>query len=110
MNDEVDILRQASAGLLYPSESDRPFEAIRIGRVDEIIKGRAFVEQSLDEFFVELLTTDDADRYRALKQTLQQLLVKIRVYRVGATEVDVYILGQTSRGELAGLHTVSIET
>ncbi len=110
MTDPLDILRKAAEGLLYPSESDVPFDVIQSPSAKDIIKARPFKEQSLDDFFRELLTTEDADRYRALRKSLESLLKNPRVLRIGARTVDVYIVGQTPRGDVAGLHTQSIET
>jgi 7,8-dihydro-6-hydroxymethylpterin-pyrophosphokinase len=110
MPDELEILRKASEGLLYPSESDVPFDPVRFATQSDITRSRPFQEQSLDDFFRELLTTEDADRYRALRQTLESLLKNPKVLRMGARTIDVYIIGQTPRGDFAGLHTQSIET
>ena len=110
MSDVLDDLRSASEGLLYPSESDAPFELVRFGALDDIITNRPFKEQTLDQFFAELLTSDDADRYRALRQTLESRLTNLKVLRIGSIQVEVYIVGQTTTGAWAGLRTTSIET
>ncbi|HEX8523904.1 MAG TPA: nuclease A inhibitor family protein [Tepidisphaeraceae bacterium] len=110
MNDHLEILRKASAGLVYPSESDHPFEVIRVQKIEELINGRAVVEQSPDAFFAELLNGDDGPRYRQLQKTMQRLLRNLKVLRVGQRQVDVYVLGQTKTGDVLGLHTVSVET
>ncbi len=48
--------------------------------------------------------------YQALVNTLHRCLSDIQVYRIGKTEVDIYIIGTTSSGNLAGLSTKAVET
>lgn len=116
MADELDALRKASEGLLYPSESDEPFDVFtwptgssakdvlaskHEGKVDEA---------SFDEFFAELADSEDAGRFAKLKEVITATLRDVRVFRVGATNVDIYIVGKSASGHLSGLHTTSIET
>jgi hypothetical protein len=112
-------LREATAGLLYPSESDEPFhvfmwkatqtDALRqiaaLGKTAEPVS-----ETSLDEFFAELLTGDDAEAYAHLREVLAARLSGVRVLRIGEIEVDVYLIGRAKSGAWAGLLTKSIET
>lgn len=48
--------------------------------------------------------------YRELVDLIKTHLTDIKIYRVGETEVNCYILGQTESGSVAGLSTISIET
>ncbi len=52
----------------------------------------------------------ECKRYQALVNLLQTHLTDIKVYRVGSCEVNVYILGKTTRNAIAGLSTISVET
>jgi hypothetical protein len=114
----TEALRQAVAGLLYPSESDEPFEVFRWdgkGTAREQVaaragKGKAIVEQTVDEFFKALEGSDDAQRHRNLRETLEGNLKDLKVFRAGEVRVDVYIVGKTRSEALAGVHTVSVET
>jgi hypothetical protein len=52
----------------------------------------------------------EAARYRELVELLSHELTHQRVYRVGKTDIDVYILGQDPRGAWLGLKTHVVET
>ncbi len=51
----------------------------------------------------------DVLRYRLLKKTLEQTFTDLTVYRVGRTQIKIYITGINSCG-MSGLKTISIET
>jgi hypothetical protein len=124
-DDAAATIQKASAGLLYPSESDAPFDLVRweaakgdptpaavagIGSKGRK-KGRPVEEVSPDEFFAPLAETDDAARFKSLEQVLRKTLTDLKVYRVGgAAKVEVYVLGRAASGEWLGLHTTSVET
>ena len=68
----------------------------------------------VDDFFA--LATQEEDwhdqeeretvqRFQNLVGVLKQNLSQLRVYRVGSIEIDVYIVGVTPGGGLAGLST-----
>ncbi len=112
-------LREVVKGLTYPSESDEPFDVFlwpmkeadplkQIATQGNKIQPNA--ETSLDAFFAELLTGDDAEKFSRLRDTLQSRLSNIRVFRVGQIEVNVYVIGITPADNWAGVHTVSVET
>ena len=116
---ELNAIRNAIAGLTYPSESDEPFEVIAWpggagGAREQVVAhtpvGRNVVEIPVNTFFRELEGTDDAARFRALRQTLEATLTDLHVYRAGSVKVDVYLVGKTKTGGFAGLHTTSVET
>src|SRR3954451_2127789 len=110
-DDAAAVIRKAAAGLLYPSESDAPFELVRwdAGKGDPSPatvaalaggkgkrKARPVEEVPPDEFFAALAETDDAAKFKAVEQTLKKTLTDLRVYRVGgSTKVDIYVLGKT---------------
>jgi hypothetical protein len=125
-------LTQAAERLLYTSESDRPFEpfalagggagwpygveefARRIGRGDGPME-----ERTLDNFLARHIErADPADavmqglrpRFEALKAALASSLRDVRVFRLGEVEVDCFAVGDDGAGNLAGLHTVAVET
>lgn len=126
-------LESAAEGLVYSSESDRPFEFVRFGAnvpvarltPDEVASitdslGANVSEISLDELLarhIERVDMQDAEarrmipRYEALRDTIRHRLGIVRVFRLGTTEVRCLVLGNDpATGELAGLETVSIET
>jgi hypothetical protein len=122
-------LKQASKGLLFPSESDAPFEVIhwpaqgetptKLLQLTEHSPDVPVEIVSVDEFFDTPTAEEDwhdeeegetAKRFQNLVSILKQNLSQLQVYRVGSIEIDVYIVGVTSRGGLAGLSTKLVET
>ena len=126
-------LERASSGLVYSSESDRPFEFFSLpypGKSGSpsaadfagLIEAKAgeFVQvRSLENFFARHTTTSDPydgeaqkirPRYEELVRVLSRNLRDVKVYRVGKIEVTCYIAGLDAGGNLAGLKTVAIET
>jgi hypothetical protein len=123
----------AAEGLVYTSESDRPFEWWELPGgaagwpygVDEFARrigaqaGAPVEERTLDRFFKpHIETVDPMDtrsleirpRYEALKKLLATRLREVRVFRVGRVEIDTYAVGDDGRGNLAGVRTVAVET
>lgn len=127
-------LERAAEGLVYSSESDRPFEFVRFpganvpiadltpdaiaGITDSL--GANVTEISLDELLarhIERVDMQDAEgrrlipRYEALRDVLRQSFGTVRVFRLGTIEVRCLMLGNDPEtGELAGLETVAVET
>lgn len=131
--DTRSTLQEAAAGLLYMSEGDHPFDFVVLpGEPDEWpltaeqVRARLGHEAdeptreiTLDRFFrAQIENADPNDptgqalvpRFQALKDALRDQLSELRVFRIGEVEIDCYLLGRTQAGEIAGLHTVAIET
>jgi Nuclease A inhibitor-like protein len=127
----VDSLRAIAARLTWTSESDYPFEVLQLPdrinppNTEELLHltghdADAFVEEiSVENFFAPAIQSQDwheeADKQRVqhfqtLLQWIEQHLSDVRVYRVGAIEIDVYILGKTESGAWINLATKVIET
>jgi hypothetical protein len=130
-NPIMQLLLKDADGLLYPSESDYPFEYVEWetnGKrlTKKLIRQLAGKEesapvksQSLDDFFKNVTEIKDwyeeeekanVERFRQLQETLQNNLTGIRVFKVGKIEIDAYIIGKTNDGKCAGLSTKVIET
>ncbi len=124
-------LRRAAEGLWYMSESDYPLEPVRVGGPDEPSHERlrelagvgadARVElRSLEDFFRDSAaarqppagTSESASAasFRGVVRALTENLSDIRVYRVGETNIAVYVLGQSRSGHWLGLSTRVVET
>ena len=129
------LLRQLASltkDLTFMSESDYP-----VAPFTESAKGRpAFAAQdavaalkaepnatvsevALDNFFNGVTNEYDgqsaeaqqtARRFQALVKFLKDNLTDIKVYRVGDTEADVYVVGKTPTGNFAGVTTKVVET
>ena len=134
----IDVLRarleSAMEGLMYSSESDRPFAFVHFEGAsmpiaqltpDEVAAlagslGADVTETSLDELLARHIDRVDAEddesrrlipRYEALRDTIRQSLPGVRVFRVGKTEVRCLALGNDpTTGGIAGLETMAVET
>jgi histidine triad (HIT) family protein len=117
----VDALKKASKGLMLPSESDAPFEVVAWDEAGELdtskmlqlakqSKGTAIEQSSLDDLFATVPSEDKA-KFLALRKVIQDELSGVKVYKVGdQPEREVYIVGKTKDGKLAGLRTTVVET
>jgi hypothetical protein len=126
-------VESAADGLVYTSESDRPFEWFYLENAgigwpydaDELArrvgarKGERIEERSLDDFFRRHIETSDPydvraqqirPRYESLKALVSSALRHPMVVRIGSIEVRCLIVGADGHGNLAGLSTVAIET
>jgi hypothetical protein len=118
--------------LYYPSESDEPIayvdysiEAPAPLTSDQLhqylgIDPETRVEEMPEaDFWQPLISEEDwyGDEERArtaqsrkVQEAIHQCLTNRQVFRVGETEVDVYLLGQQPNGHWAGLKTNVVET
>ncbi|MDJ0797858.1 MAG: nuclease A inhibitor family protein [Calothrix sp. MO_167.B12] len=123
-------LKNASDGLLWLSESDYPFETVLWSSMENLTNDKllqkfkrspdTLVEvRDIDRFFARATTESDwhdqsekveVEKYRQLVEILKTNLTDIKVYRVGEIEIDVYIIGKTPDGSIAGLSTMVVET
>ncbi|MBC8151374.1 MAG: nuclease A inhibitor family protein [Bacteroidetes bacterium] len=117
--------------LLYPSESDEPVEwvtacpdtdgLLTVSQVKDwlMLPPAVFVEERPEADFWQPVTTDEdwygpdekarTAAFRALQATLQALTDR-QVFRVGDTDIDLYLLGRLPDCSRAGLKTRVIET
>jgi hypothetical protein len=126
-----DVLREATDGLLFTSETDAPFEyvhwewpesamTLRDVReltdsgsetpVEEADFGEFFADVTRDEKWHDEEDRQTIQRYRQLESILKDQLNDLRVFRVGETEIEIYIVGRTTQGIWEGLRTLSVET
>jgi hypothetical protein len=123
-------LQEASEGLLFPSEADEPFicfvwQGVRDITLEKLLvitrnkAGTPVEEITLSHLFdgvtneADWMSEDEIEevhRFQNLKSTILDLLTEVRVFRVGAMDVDVYIVGKTNSGICAGLQTKVVET
>ena len=118
----VAALETASKGLLFPSESEAPFQAFlwqdggakfspsRLRELTDASEGAAVEELTLDELF-QTVPSEDQPKFQKLADALKQQLSSIKVYKVGdEAEREVYIVGKTADGAFAGIKTTVVET
>ena len=123
-------LERATAGLLFMSEADYPFRTVRLAgpaepsphRLREMAGAPAdapVAAQSLEEFFRVAAAEQEwkgereraeARRYQALARLLKENLADLRVWRVGAVNIAVFVFGRGDSGNWLGLSTRVVET
>jgi hypothetical protein len=125
-------LRKLTNGLTFMSESDypvKPFAPAAQGpqprTAQEIIAAQkpaadaSVTEREVDSFFNAAVqeraeqtpeAQATAKRFQALVKWLKENLSELKVYRVGGVEADVYVLGRTAAGTIAGVTTKVVET
>jgi hypothetical protein len=129
MTNTIDILKEATDGLLMTSESEYPFEVILWEsaplNVTTILEKTGHPQDTsvkivgVDDFFSVATTEEDwhedeekatVKRFQNCVNTLKTNLNNLQVYKIGSKEIDVYIIGTTHSGELAGVSTKVVET
>ncbi|MBD2132606.1 nuclease A inhibitor family protein [Sphaerospermopsis sp. FACHB-1094] len=128
MTNTIDLLKQTTAGLMMPSESEYPFdvfswESFPLNETTVLEKaGQSQDTQvkivGIDDFFRVATTEEDwhkteeketVRKFQTLVNTLKTNLNNLQVYKIGSKEIDVYIIGATPDG-IAGISTKVIET
>jgi hypothetical protein len=93
---------EQSLHVITNTAADSPIEAIALSH---LFRNVAEVKEWHDD-----TQKAEVTKFQALVQTLETNLTDLQVYRVGTTEIDVYIVGKSESGTPAGLHTKLIET
>ena len=116
MNDAqlLEALREATRGLTFMSESDYPFEVFDWGRAEptpEFLRG---LDGSAADAPVETRTADEffrgANSFETLRRLLEGNLSDLKVFRVGAVNIPVYVAGRSASGSWLGVSTRVVET
>jgi hypothetical protein len=127
----IDQLKQASDGLLMMCESEYPFEVFQRKTEQAPLTQNKVLEKNgysqntpvkvveVDDFFQVATTEEDwhdeeeketVKKFQNLVNTLKSNLKNLEIYRIGSKEIDVYIIGTTPNGDLAGISTKVVET
>ncbi|MEH2208776.1 MAG: nuclease A inhibitor family protein [Nostoc sp.] len=131
-NEITEKLKQASDGLLMISESEYPFEAfLWSNQAQEPMTAQKLLqltghpqetsveEIELDYFFRNCtqekewhdeIQKQNVPKFKSLVKMLQDTFTDINIYRIGTINIDVYIVGKTPSGDLAGISTKVVET
>lgn len=118
--------------LLYPSESDEPIEPVTcylkqdepltVSQIKDwqMMPPSIYVEEIPEaDFWEPVITEEDwygdeekvrTARFREIKQIIESELSVRQVFRVGESEMDVFLLGRQADGERAGIKTKIIAT
>src|SRR4051812_28615098 len=93
-------LTKAAKGILFPSETDAPFEpfvweaaantAASVRRLAGLPASAKCTKLSLDEFFADLL---EQKEFAELRAAIDKLLTDVTVYRFGSIRVTYYVVG-----------------
>lgn len=122
----LDRIEQLTRGLLFPSESDFPYAPLSWGAGEPspeaviatlgLAEGTPIEVVTVAEIFAPLMdvtagaSEEEATRYRALVELFETELEGARALRVGAVDIDVYVLGRDPMGTWIGLKTHAVET
>jgi hypothetical protein len=125
----IQELQQAAHGLLFMSESEYPCEVClwsdaeatpeTIVQLTNHSQDTPVEVEEVDDFFHVATTPQDwheeaeketVQKFQKLVQVIKANLNNIKVYRLGEIEIDVYIIGKTPTGDLAGISTKVVET
>ena len=127
-----DQINPLLAGLFYPSESDEPVEPLTcyldqpelltVSQIKDWLMLPPSVcvdEMPETEFWEPVITEQDwyddvekavTARFQQLRSLVECELTERQVFRVGETEVDLYLLGRLADGTRAGIKTRIVET
>ena len=110
----IKSLSQSTAGLLFMSESDYPFEVIQWDSTTELTPNflRSVTGESKDCPVQEMELEDflTSGRYQPLLQVLQSQLSSPKAYRVGRINMSVYLVGRSKDGSWLGVSTRVVQT
>lgn len=131
-NEITEKIKQASDGLLMMSESEYPFEVFLWSNqaqetltnqkllqltghspetsVEEVKLDYLFRNCAVEKEWHDEIQKQNVQKYQSLIKTLKDSLTDINTYRIGTISIDVYIVGKTSSGDLAGISTKVVET
>ena len=130
-NDTKQTLLKAAEGLLYPSESDYPFEYFEWQTTNEKLSKKEMCQLSglssgvpietlsLEKFFEPVTQIQDwygeeekasTEEFKNLKLVLETTLQDIQVFKAGKVEASVYITGKDVEGKRVGLFTKVVES
>ncbi len=110
----LEQLKRVTAGLLFMSESDYPFEVIYWEGLTDLthdflcrLSGKPehceVEEMEVEEFLL-------AEKYRNIVQVLSENLAELKAYRVGKINMPVYLVGKSKRGNWLGVSTRVVQT
>ena len=111
----LEELKNATTGLLVMSESDYPFELIQwngetlitaeyLCSISDRPEGTRIEEIGMKQFLGE------NERFRKLQAVIETNLADVKVYKVGAINIPVYIVGRSPEGHWLGVSTRLIQT
>jgi hypothetical protein len=117
MPDDEQILKQLekeTAGLLFMSESDYPFEIVQWDGPAEITPEfiRTVTNESEDCQVQELEVEEflSAEQYKKIVDVFTTKLSQSKAYKVGRINMPVYMVGRSESGKWLGVVTRVVQT
>ena len=115
------LLKKASTGLLFRSETEAELEPFvwedGDGELttDQLLERTDYLPETPVETmelagFFRAVSKAYKPEFDALAKLLSEHLSDIKVYKIGEVEKEVYIVGKTDDGKLAGVKTEVVET
>ena len=127
-----DKLTPLLVDLFYPSESDEPVEPVTchlkqpepltVSQIKDwqMLPPSVYVEETSEAEFWEPVVMDEdwygeeekarTATFQKLKQLIEKELTVRQVFRVGESEMDVYLIGRRADGERVGVKTKIVQT
>ena len=110
----LEQLKRATAGLLFMSESDYPFEVIHWEGLSDLTHDYlCSLSGETEDCQVEEMEVEDvftAEKYRNIVEVLSQNLTERKAYKVGRINIPVYVVGRSRRGNWLGVSTRVVQT
>lgn len=107
-------LKRVTAGLLFMSESDYPFEVIHWESPTDVthdflcrLAGEP-TDCQVEEMEVEDFLS--AEKYRNIVRVLSNNLTERKAYKIGKINMPVYVLGRSKQGNWLGVSTRVVQT
>ena len=125
-----DRIAAVCEGLIYVSETDAPVTAFAAKDTAEITREAILHESGrdanepiemigFDDLFARLTAIKDwfgeretkrASAYVELKELLEASLTELKVIRIGAIRVSIFVVGKDNNGCVMGVTTTAVET
>ena len=123
-------IKAAAEGLSYTSETDAEIKLFTGGTAKTLTSAAvleqtknpanaAIEEKDFNEFFSRLTEIQDwfgdqeketVQKFGQLKSVLENNLRELKVYKIGKTQLNVYVLGLDENDKLLGIKTKAVET
>ncbi len=129
-NEVFRLIEEATKDLYYMSETDAKVEAFFGGKIGNLTResflnqiganeNQQVEEREFEKFFERLIKVQDwygdyeretAKKYEQLRKVMKENLRELKVFRIGRIEIDIYVVGLDSQGNVMGVKTKAVET
>ncbi len=126
----VSALRQATQGLLFPSEKDAPFKVVTLAGDGDVSRANIaqltgqpidvpVAEEKFERLFGELCQEQkwhgeaektNVKKFQHLRDIIKGQLTHVQVFKIGQAQLKVFIVGKTPKNHWVALETEALET